>query len=182
MTATVRTVETNLLLVRPSLLNIPQRQLPPGYVLRLATEADEAPLAETLTASFAEDWDAARVHRDLIGADDVVATYVADHRGRPVATASSRWLPERFPQAGYVHWVGTDPAHVRRGLAAALLVELLRHFADIGLESAVLETQDFRLPAIRSYLRLGFIPVYDVGGEDQRQRWSSIFQRLGEST
>jgi GNAT superfamily N-acetyltransferase len=175
----VATRQLDLLLLRPTLADVPERPLPEGYRLRLATHDDDMALAETLTAAFEEKWDAARVSRDLTGARDVVATYVADWQGRPVATASSRWLPDRFPRAGYVHWVGTDPAHARRGLAAALLVELLRHFAEVGREQAVLETQDFRHPAIRSYLRLGFTPVYEVGTADHRARWSAIFQQLG---
>lgn len=170
---------TNLVLLRPTLADIPKRpDLPAGYQLRLATDADEAALSETLTAAFADTWSVERVRRDLLDADDVEATFVVTHDGRAVATASSRWVPDRFPGAGYVHWVGTAPEHTRRGLAAVLLIELLGRFVELGRASAVLETDDFRHPALRSYLRLGFTPVYEVRGEDHRQRWSAIFTAL----
>ena len=42
----------------------------------------------------------------------------------------------------------------------------------------MLQTDDFRLPAIRMYLKLGFTPVYEVEGEDHRARWSAVFERL----
>ena len=46
-----------------------------------------------------------------------------------------------------------------------------------GYPAAVLETDDFRIPAIRSYMKLGFVPVYDVRGEDHRARWSKVTAR-----
>lgn len=170
--------QSSLLLRRPHLKDVPERGVPEGYVLRRSEPADDEAIAETLRASFDESWDVERVRRELTQAQDVVATYVVAHDGIPVATASSRWVPERFPGAGYVHWVGTHPDHTRRGLAAALLVELLRHFREVGRSEAVLETDDHRHPAIRSYLRLGFTPVYEVDGSDHRVRWSAIFQQL----
>lgn len=169
---------TSLLLRRPHLEDIPERALPAGYVLRLAEPADDEAIAETLRESFAEPWDVELVRTRLTRAEDVVAVYVVAYDGRVVATASSRWVPDTYPGAGYVHWVGTHPAHARKGLAAALLVELLNHFREVGRTDSVLQTDDHRHPAIRSYLRLGYTPVYEVDGEDHRQRWSAIFQAL----
>jgi len=174
----------SLLLLRPSVDDFPVRTVPDGYEIRLAVPADEPAIAETLTAAFEptstqpQRFDVDRVRRDLTEAPDVDATFIAVWQGRAVATASSRWLPERFPGAGYVHWVGTDPEHKRRGLAGALLGAVFAHFAEVGRTHAVLETDDHRLPALHSYLRLGFTPVYEVAGEDHRPRWSAIFQRL----
>jgi mycothiol synthase len=169
-----------LVMRRPHLRDVPAvAPLPAGYRLRpFADPADVAALAATLATAFDEPWDEARVRRELADAPDVKAVYVVTWQGNPVATASSRSLPDRFPGSGYVHWVGTDPAHARRGLASALLARLLRDFAERRYADAVLETDDARLPALRTYLRFGFLPVYAVQGEDQRDRWAAIFQRL----
>ena len=40
----------------------------------------------------------------------------------------------------------------------------------------MLDTDDFRLPAIKNYLNLGFVPVY--AGESHLLRWQSIFKKL----
>lgn len=181
MTATgaSRSGPRDLVLRRPDVKDIPAlRPLPVGYGVRSAEPSDAEALAVTLTGAFDEKWDLGRVRRDLIDAPDVVVTYVGTWQDTPVATASSRSVPERFPDSGYVHWVGTSPQHTRRGLAAALLITLLQHFDEIGRSDAVLETQDHRRAALRSYLRLGFVPVLDVDGEDHRPRWSSIFPQL----
>jgi ribosomal protein S18 acetylase RimI-like enzyme len=84
---------------------------------------------------------------------------------------------DRFPHEGYVNWIGTHPEHTRRGLGAYLMYRLLEDFIDRGFSSTVLET-DHRLPAIRTYLKMGFILVYEVAEEDYRTRWRAMFQAL----
>ena len=41
----------------------------------------------------------------------------------------------------------------------------------------MLDTDDFRMAAIKTYLNLGFVPVYVEEG--QPKRWSDIFEQLG---
>ena len=169
-----------LLMRRPHLRDLPPTPpLPDGYALRALREGDDlAALAETLTGAFGETWPEDTVRERLTDDATVRAVYVALHGGRTVATASSRLLPDRFPCSGYVHWVGTHPAHLRRGLGAALMARVLADFAEREYADAVLETDDFRLQAIRTYLRFGFVPVYTTEGEDHTERWSAVFREL----
>jgi len=169
---------TQLLMRRPHLWNDPAvRPLARGYDLRTYQAADDAlALAHTLTAAFGDPWTVERVRKELTTAPNVLAIYVATWHNRPVATASSRWLPHLFPGSGYVHWVGPHPDHARRVLGTALMSRLLRDFRDRGYKDAVLETDDFRYPALKTYLRCGFLPVYEVNKEDHRSRWVAIFQ------
>ena len=175
----MRETMRHLVMRRPHLLDLPGNAPPPGYALRPAGgEEDVAALAAVLTGAFGDLWTADRVRRTLTEAPDVRAVYVATWHGRPVATASSRLLPDRFPGSGVVHWVGTHPDHARRGLASALVARVLRDFRDRGDTAAALETDEFRLPAIRTYFRFGFLPVDEVAGEDHRPRWSTVVQEL----
>jgi mycothiol synthase len=170
----------HIVMRRPHLRDLPApAPLAEGYRLRaFAGAADLAPLAEALTSAFGFTWSEERVRVKLTEAADVRAVYVVDWRGRPVATASSRSLPELYPGAGYVHWVGTHQEHSRKGLSAALMGRVLRDFAARGDRDALLETDDMRLPAIRLYLKFGFVPVYQAHGEDHTERWSAILQGL----
>lgn len=165
---------------RPHLVDLPTvHSLPDGYLLRLfRDDGDLAALAATLSAAFDDPWDIARVRSALTDAPDVKAIYVVAWQGLPIATASSRHVLDRFPESGYVHWVGTHPAHMRKGIATVLLGRLLQDFVGRGYRDAVLETDDFRIAAIKSYLKFGFIPVDDVMGEDHRRRWSFVFQTI----
>jgi mycothiol synthase len=53
---------------------------------------------------------------------------------------------------------------------------VLAHFAAAGLDQAVLETDAFRLPAVRTYLRLGFVPEPRAPGD--ARRWSTVLRNL----
>jgi mycothiol synthase len=166
---------------RPHLRNLPAvSPVPVGYALREAAgEADVPALAAALSAAFPEEpWRDDDVRRRLTDAPDVRAVYVVAWEGEIVGTASSRFFPEQFGRAGVVHWVGVRPEHGRRGLATALVTCVLVDCILRGDAEAMLETQDFRVDAIRIYLRFGFTPVYEMGGGDQRALWSALFQRL----
>ncbi len=139
----------------------------------LASPADAPEIATVLTEAFQELWDADRVRRELGPEDGVDASYVVREDNNVVAVASARHLPELYPDAGYLHYVGAYGAKAGRGLGRIVTLAVLRHFREEGLEAVVLETDDFRLPAIRTYLKLGFVPVYRH--EEDQPRWSKIF-------
>jgi mycothiol synthase len=172
-----------VLMWRPHLDNLPSiTPLPPGYELREFGAGDsELELAQTLTESFGEPWDEARVRRSLTEAQDVKAVFIVIWQGQIVATTSSQVAENKRPGAGLVHWVGTRPDHRGRGLAAALLERVLQDFIQRSYPDAALETHDFRHAAIRVYLRFGFLPVYTFRGEDQSAIWSAVFQALGRA-
>lgn len=166
-------------LLRPHLRNVPPVEaLEPPYTLRPSGHADEPGLARLLSLVFAEAWDEARVRAELTRAAGVRAVYGVFSGEALVATASSQTRPDRDAKAGFVHWVAAHPEHRGKGLAAALLNRVLEDFRERGDLRARLETQPERLPAIRTYLRFGFVPEYETDGVDQRDVWSSIFQNL----
>ena len=166
----------NISVVRPHLRDVPRRPLPKGYILRTLGHDDELPLAELLSAAFEDTWDVARVSATLTRAPDVKAVYGVFYGSRLVATASSQHLPDRDPAAGFVHWVATHPDYRGRGLASVLLEHILNDFQTWGYCRARLDTQPERLPAIRAYLKFGFIPDYEEAGS--QEIWSSILSKL----
>ncbi len=171
----------NISLVRPHLGDpSTAHALPEGYTLRRLEHADEPQLAQLLNLAFGGTWDEARVRDALTGAPDVGAVYGVVRDGELVATASSQSRPERDPAAGFVHWLAAHPEHRSRGLARALLGRIIEDFRGRGYACARLDTQPERLPAIRAYLKFGFVPVYETGGdpEDQKAVWSIVFQTL----
>jgi len=167
---------TQLFMVHPTPGHAPAPPtLPPEWSLRPATDADVSGLAELLTEAFEETWTVERVRGALTDAPDVVRTWVvADEQGL-VGTASER-LHELHPDAGYVHWVGVRERARGHALGYSLTYACLRGFVERGFARAVLETDDFRVPAIRTYLRLGFIPEYR--NELERRTWSQVVRGL----
>jgi mycothiol synthase len=49
----------------------------------------------------------------------------------------------------------------------------------LPLRPIVLRTDDYRIPAIKVYLKLGFVPTYDH--LSYPDRWQAIFLALGEN-
>ena len=170
---------TRLFMRRPWLDDLPPfPSLSEDYVLRRGVHADLPALATLLTCAFDEVWDEERVRRTLLDAPDVEATYVVARGDLLVATASARLMPEHYPGSGYLHWVGADPTHHGKGLGMLVNLRVLQHFQEAGLRDAVLETQDFRVAAVRSYLRIGFVPEYHYGDAGETLRWARLLPRI----
>ena len=167
--------QPHLLMRRAALTDLPALDLPAGMLLRPATLDDLPGLACLLAAAFTEMlWTPQSVHRALFADLTVKQTWVLEDPEKQalVATASVRLLPERYPNAGYLHWVGTHPLYRGRKLGKTISLAVLHAFQALGCTSAVLETQDFRLPAIRVYQGLGFVPEHTH--ESHMPRWRAI--------
>lgn len=168
----------NVAMCRPHLHNAPNAPLPAGCSLHALARSDEPQLATLLSLAFAESWDEQRVRSALTQAEDVKAVYGVMWQGELVATASSQFLPEQDRRSGFVHWLATHPEHRGRGLAGVLVKRVLEDFDMRSYESARLLTQPERLPAIRLYLKFGFVPEYAVGKRDDRNTWSDVLSAL----
>jgi mycothiol synthase len=126
-----------------------------------------------LTAAFAEEWDVDRVRRRLLDDPSVTAVHVIEHEDYGlVATASSRIVPADFPDSGYLHWVGADPRKSGQGLGYQIVMAVLHDFARLGLVDSVLETDDWRLPAIVTYLKCGYVP--ELRDPVDQERWDKV--------
>jgi mycothiol synthase len=168
--------EPQLLMRRPRLDDLPPVALPAGYELREAGPDDAGALAATLASAFGPEWTTDRVRAALLDAPDVDSTLVATADGVPVGTAAARLDPARFPASGYLHWVGVHAEHQGQRLGYALSLAVLHRFRALGCRDAVLETDPPRLPAIRTYLHLGFRPEPVVPAHEAT--WPAILAAL----
>jgi len=149
-----------------------------AFTIRLATAEDADDLAELMAEAYEEPWNSARVSCEFLSTEDVCATWIVTDSDGVVAVASERLLPTTYPGAGYVHYVGTRRRARGHRLGAVVTAQCLSGFARRGLESAVLETDDFRAPAVVTYLRLGFVPSYR--SVEEQKAWSVLFPTLLE--
>lgn len=163
---------------RPNLVDLPELPpLPAGYTLREYRLEDRGPLAATLQNAFPDYvWTPEKVQEALVDAPDVKKILVVDAGGLPVATASARLAPDVHPGSGYVHWVAVDPAHQGQKLGYFVTLAVLHEFVQMGCNDAVLETDDHRLAAIKTYQNLGFVPEYRE--DSDLQRWMKIAANL----
>ncbi len=81
--------------------------------------------------------------------------------------------------SGYVHMVKAKLSERGKGLGHAMADYALRIFAERNVERVVLTTDDERLPAIKTYLDAGFLPViYHDPDSDMEVRWNKILLKL----
>ena len=167
----------DLFMHRPTLDDLPELPpLPAGYTLRPSRAEDRAGLAVLLRRAFNDEtWTAQRVSEVLTDAADVETVFVIAHADGLVATASVQ-IQDQSAATGWLHWVATDPGHQGTGLGTHVCLAVLRRLRQLDFDEARLNTQDYRLPAIRAYLRLGFVPEYR--DHDEQRRWSRVFPRL----
>lgn len=102
---------------------------------------------------------------------------------RPIATIAlldkktKTQVLDREETLGYVHMVGVHPDYCGKGLGGYLNEIALATLYNMGCDGAWLTTDDWRIPAIRSYLRAGFHPV--LYEEDMEERWTKILREQG---
>ena len=162
---------------RPTLDALPELPaLPAGYALRSAAPEDAAALAGLLQSAFPEEvWTLERVQSTLLQAPDVEETYLITNGTILIATASARIAPE-FPESGYLHWVAVAPDAQGEKLGYFISLAVLHDFARRGCRDAMLETDDHRLPAIKTYQNLGFVP--EPRHESHSARWAETLANL----
>lgn len=166
-----------LFMRRPNLDDLPALPAPPpDHELRTAGPDDADGIAAVMASAFDPGWTADKVRRELLDAPDVRDTFVVTAHGAPVATASARLLPKLHPGSGYVHWVATHAAHRGAGFGRVVTLATLRRFRELGCRDAVLETDPFRLPAIRLYLGLGFRP--EPVAPEHESAWRGILEQF----
>lgn len=96
--------------------------------------------------------------------------------GERVATITTVTRSDGF---GYVHMVKAKKTESGKGLGHALIEHAMSVFIKRKIQKVVLTTDDFRLPAIKTYLDAGFCPVV-YGKEDSpiNKRWDVVLENL----
>ena len=156
------------------LTNLPPIELHDGLTLHTHRGGDEKSWEEIIESAFGTHFDFALL--DRLGGYRPEYVIYAEKDGKNIATATAVENPA-YPGEGWFRMIGTHAA--ARGLGAGRLVCLaaLHSLRDRGYKSVVLSTDDYRIPALKLYLSLGFEPVYSH--ESHRRRWERIFKELG---
>jgi mycothiol synthase len=71
------------------------------------------------------------------------------------------------------------PDHRGHNLGYYLTLKVLNWFKNNGFEDVELTTDDWRLAAVKQYLRLGFQPVID--DDSAKNRWLQLIKKLNPS-
>lgn len=150
-------------------------RMPPGYRLRPYRQGDEAGILEVLALAGFDGWDVPSINDYMRAPERTAGTHVVTFAGLIVAvTFASQETP--VPRVGRLDFVAADPKHEGCGLGLAVSQAVVRYLLSQRYPCVVLSTDDWRLPAIKTYLKLGFRPK--MIRHDMPDRWRKILEKL----
>lgn len=162
----------------PLLDTPPTVQLPPGYTLRTYQPGDELRFYEVMALAGWPGWNDAKLQPWLLRivpegwfmviceqSDTIVTTAMALH--------DHTWSR---PFCGELGWLAGDPVHAGKGLGGAVSAAVTARFIEIGYRNIHLYTEHWRLAALKSYLKLGYIPLLYL--PEMAERWRAICAQL----
>jgi mycothiol synthase len=166
-----------LVMARMHLQDLPEVQLEAGYSLRHFVHGDEAGwnvlIAKTFKSNY--DFDGTLLADPFYHPERVL---FVEHSGEIVATACA-WRSDKWGKnTGVLHMVGASPEHRGHQLGYQISLAALHQLVREGIHHVILQTDDDRLPAIATYIKLGFAPY--LIDPNKGERWKKIYQFLGQ--
>ena len=161
-----------------SLDSPPAVRVPDGYDLRTYRPGDEARFYEVMALAGWPGWDDEKL-KPYLARTLPEAWFLAIHlaSGRIVASAMGiHDHSEVHPFGGELGWVAADPTHSGKGLGAAVCSAVTARLIGAGYRDIHLYTEDWRLPALKTYLKLGYAPF--LFAPDMPRRWEAICTQL----
>jgi len=160
--------------MRRRLDTLPPLTLPDGYRCRCLQPGEEREWERVLNdCGELGHWDAERVERMLAGNIARERIWLICRGDQPVATACVCVHGVECE----IGWVAVVPEYQGRRLGAQATLAACHAARGLGFREAFLLTDDFRVPALKTYLNLGFEP--DYRHESHPGRWTAIRAALG---
>jgi len=155
----------------------PLISLPDGYYVRLYRQGDQVHFYRLMHSVGWDDWNDEKLSYSLNrilpdgwfmviheSSDEIVASAMALHNYKGYN-----------PFWGELGWLVGAPNHAGHSLGMAVSACVVRRFMEAGYRLINLYTEDFRLAALKSYLKLGFVPLIEP---DDKERWHGILEPL----
>lgn len=171
--------KTNIIMVRNSLDNIPDYDLPAGFHFRRYTNNDmETWLNIETIADTHSSFSEQRFLSTFNNKPELLPArmfFICDENcdNKEIATATAWYENET---CGLIHWVAVLPDYQGKGLAKPLLSKTLNCMKSLGYSNAMLRTKTFRTPAINLYLKFGFRP--QIKSSQDCTAWQTVLENF----
>jgi len=164
------------------LLNAPpSRPVPNGYRLRTYIPSDEPQFYQLMNLAGWPDWDDAKLEpwKTRIVPD---GWFLVIHNASDTLVASAMGVHSHrsdHPFGGELGWVAGHPDHAGKGLGGVVCAAVTARLIAGGYRNIHLYTDNWRLPALRTYFKLGYIPY--LCSADMPERWRAICEQINWS-
>jgi mycothiol synthase len=96
-----------------------------------------------------------------------------------ICTTACCWTTNSHPAGmGELGWVASTDRHRGKGLGNLVTLAVLHRLKQLGKSRARLNTDDWRVPAIKAYLTMGFTPSLEIH-DSMPARWEAIHKLIG---
>jgi mycothiol synthase len=175
--------EPQLRMVWPEqrLIAPPTPLLPTGYTLRTYRPGDEVRFYSLMALSGWPGWDAATLQPWLARMLPAGWFMVIEHASDTIVASAMalRDCAEFGSEGGELGWLAADPAHTGQGLGGMVSAAVTARFLEHGYRYIHLYTESWRLAALKTYLKLGYLPYLDpLEGPELIARWQNICEQL----
>ena len=151
----------------------------PGYVIRTYRPGDEANFLSLMGRMDFDPWDDEKLRYNM-------ARIIPDGWFFAVQRASESIVGTAMclhnysgstPFTGDVGWLACDPCHRGQRLGYSLTAYVTARFLRAGYTRIQLHTEYYRLPAVKTYLNLGYLPV--IHSQEMVSLWQEICEQIG---
>ncbi len=162
-------------------------KLPDGFVLTKYSGEDDISAWIDICSDglIARETGEIRFQNDIAnadGPDPYRDTYFIEKDGEKIATVTI--VPDMWSTGmGYIHMVACKTECRGLGIGKFIADLSLSKLVEIGKDKIFLLTRDNLIPAIKTYIGAGFLPVnyIDDEGKDMVARWQKIVNEIGIS-
>ena len=149
-----------------------------GYKIRVYHPGDESSFLRLMVAGEFDRWDDEKLQFNMgkivpggwffaveTRSNDIVGTAMCIHNYTGTA-----------PFVGDLGWLACAPVHRGHGLGYSLTAHVTNRFHQAGYANIQLHTEYYRLPAIKTYLRIGYQPV--MYSSDMNGLWMEVCDQI----
>jgi len=156
----------------------PVVQLPPDYTLRTYRRGDEPRFYRVMELAGWPGWNDEKLRPWMVRIPpESWFMVVHAESGEIVATAMGLHdASEQHPFGGELGWVAGAPAHAGKGLGMAVSAAVTARLIHAGYRDIHLYTEHWRLAALKTYFKLGYIPFLYT--PEMPERWRATCEQL----
>ena len=147
-----------------------------GYAIRTYQPRDEERFFELMEFGEFDPWDEDKLSHNM---NRIIpgGWFFITYSQIPVATAMCLHnYSDSNPFTGDVGWLACDPAHRGKGLGLQITSFVTNRFLQAGYSRIQLHTEYYRLAAIKTYLKSGYVP--DIDDDTTIGLWRDICRSL----
>lgn len=148
------------------------------YLLRTYQYADKEEIIDLMRNAGFTNWDCERFDQAVkLCVPDGFILIVHNETNKVVATFMARHLSDELhPFGGRLDWLAVAPEHRGIGLGYIVTAAATNRLIKMGYSNIYVTTDDYRLAAIKTFLKAGFVP--NLYREGMAERWEKVCSLL----